>query len=105
MSRGDEEITPILMPKERFFLFRNLELQFEMARLSAIQKDQANFEQSLDTAATWIRRYFDTSNAEIGNILAAIDSMKSARLAPPLPDISVSLNLLLGAVDAPGETR
>ncbi len=105
VSRSDEEITPILMPKERFFLFRNLELQFEMARLSALQKDQANFEQSLDTAATWIRRYFDTSNAEIGKILAALDSMKAARLAPSLPDISVSLNLLLGAVDDPGATR
>ena len=104
VSRSDEEITPVLVPKERFFLLRNLELQFEMARLSAIQKDQANFEQSLDTAASWTRKYFDTSNAEVGNILAAIDSMKMARLSPSLPDISTSLSLLLAAADDPGKT-
>jgi uroporphyrin-3 C-methyltransferase len=104
VSRSDEEITPVLVPKERFFLLRNLELQFEMARLSAIKKDQANFEQSLDTAASWTRKYFDTSNAEVGNILAAIDSMKMARLSPSLPDISTSLSLLLAAADDPGKT-
>ncbi|MCZ6559640.1 MAG: uroporphyrinogen-III C-methyltransferase [Gammaproteobacteria bacterium] len=104
VSRSDEEITPVLMPKERFFLLRNLELQFETARLSAIQKDQANFEQSLATAASWTRKYFDTSNAEIGKILAAIDSMKMARLSPSLPDISTSLSLLLATADGPGET-
>ena len=104
VSRSDEEITPVLMPKERFFLLRNLELQFEMARLSAIQKDQANFEHSLDTAASWTRKYFATSNAEVGNILTAIDSMKMVRLSPSLPDISASLSLLLATADGPGET-
>ena len=104
VSHSDEEITPVLVPRERFFLLRNLELQFEMARLSAIQKDQANFEQSLDTAASWTRKYFDTSDAEVGNILAAIDSMKMTRLSPSLPDISTSLSLLLAAADGPGET-
>ncbi len=104
ITRSEEEITPVLAPKERFFLRRNLELQFEMARLSAIQRDQENFERSLDQAAAWIRRYFDAADTEVGEILAAIAAMKMTDLSPPLPEISGSLILMLGATDGPGET-
>ncbi|MCH8959219.1 MAG: uroporphyrinogen-III C-methyltransferase [Proteobacteria bacterium] len=104
ISRSEEEITPVLAPKERFFLRRNLELQFEMARLSAIQRDQENFERSLDQAAAWIRRYFDADDTEVGEILAAIAAMRMTDLSPPLPGISGSLILMLGAADGPGET-
>ncbi len=104
ISRSEEEITPVLAPKERFFLRRNLELQFEMARLSAIQRDQENFEQSLDQAAAWIRRYFDADDTEVSEILAAIASMRMTDLSPPLPGISGPLVLMLGAAEGPGET-
>ena len=104
ISRSEEEITPVLAPKERFFLRRNLELQFEMARLSAIQRDQENFERSLGQAAAWIRRYFDADDTEVGEILAAIAAMRRTDLSPPLPGISGSLILMLGAADGPGET-
>lgn len=104
ISRSEEEITPVLAPKERFFLRRNLELQFEMARLSAMQRDQENFEQSLDQAASWIGLYFDTANAEVGDILAAIDALRTTDLSPPLPEISGSLILMLSAADGPGDT-
>ncbi len=104
VSRSEEEIIPVLAPKERFFLRRNLELQFEMARLSAIQRNQENFVQSLDKAAAWIRMYFDANNTEVGDILAAIESMKKSDLSPPLPEISGSLILMLGSTDGPGET-
>ncbi|MCZ6912718.1 MAG: uroporphyrinogen-III C-methyltransferase [Proteobacteria bacterium] len=104
VSRSEEEIMPVLAPKERFFLRRNLELQFEMARLSAIQRDQENFDQSLDKADSWLRRYFDADNSEVGAILAAIESMKVTDISPPLPGISGSLILMLSASDEPGET-
>ena len=104
ISRSEEEITPVLAPKERFFLRRNLELQFEMARLSAMQRDQENFAQSLDQAASWIGLYFDTANTEVGDILAAIDALRTTDLSPPLPEISGSLILMLSAADGPGET-
>ncbi|MEE8463924.1 MAG: uroporphyrinogen-III C-methyltransferase [Gammaproteobacteria bacterium] len=104
ISRSDEEITPVLAPKERFFLRRNLELQFEMARLAAMQRDQENFAQSLDQAASWIGLYFDTASTEVGDIQAAIDALKTTELSPPLPEISGSLILMLSAADGPGET-
>ncbi len=104
ISRSEEEIMPVLAPKERFFLRRNLELQFEMARLSAMQRDQENFEQSLDQAASWIGLYFDTANTEVGDILAAIDALGTTDLSPTLPEISGSLILMLSATDGPGET-
>lgn len=104
ISRSDEEITPVLAPKERFFLRRNLELQFEMARLSALQRDQENFAQSLDQAASWIELYFDNANTEVGDILAAIDALRTTELSPPLPEISGSLILMLSAADGLGET-
>ncbi len=104
VSRSEEEIMPVLAPKERFFLRRNLELQFEMARLSAIKRDQENFDQSLDKADSWLRRYFDADNSEVGAILAAIESMKVTDISPPLPEISGSLILMLNAADEPGET-
>ncbi len=104
ISRSEEEITPVLAPKERFFLRRNLELQFEMARLSAMQRDQENFEQSLDQAASWIGLYFDTANTEVGDVLTAIDALGTTDLSPTLPEISGSLILMLSATDGPGET-
>lgn len=104
ISRSEEEITPVLAPKERFFLRRNLELQFEMARLAAMQRDQENFAQSLDQAASWIGLYFDTANTEVGDLQAAIDALRTTELSPPLPEISGSLILMLSAADGPGET-
>ncbi len=103
ISQNDEEIIPVLAPEEKFFLRRNLELQIEMARLSAIRRDQATYSRSLDSAAQWLNRYFDSEDAEVERIRSGIKELATLILSPDLPDINSSLILMQSVISGPGE--
>ena len=94
VRKTDQESVPLLSPEEQFFLRENTELQLNVARLSALARDQASYRQSLNLARGWISEYFVASDAGVINTLAAIDELETLQLSPPLPDISASLLLL-----------
>ncbi len=94
IQRDDSEIAPLLAPDERFFLFRNLALQIDAARLAALRGDQANFEQSLASARRWLQQHFDVEDAGVESALATLDELSGVQIDPPEPDISGSLRAL-----------
>jgi uroporphyrin-3 C-methyltransferase len=81
----------ILAPQERFFLYRNLEIELESARLAALQRDSANYKQSLESAQRWLETRFDKEDAGVQSAISAINELHGVALATSWPDISGSL--------------
>ena len=83
-----------LLPDEQYFLFQNLRLQLETARLAVVRRDTHTLRASLAAASDWLRTYFDTDSEDVANILESFGRMQQVDLDPKLPDISSSLETL-----------
>ncbi len=80
-----------LLPDERYFLYQNLRLQMETARLALIRRDPENFRISLGIVTSWLRDYFDTDDSRVVDIIDRVEVMRNLDLDPALPDIHGSL--------------
>lgn len=81
-----------LVPEQRYFLYQNLKLQLESARLSLLRADAAGYRHSLDTAGDWLRRYF--TGDERDAMMATLSALRERDIDIAIPDISASLNWL-----------
>lgn len=88
----DHPETPMLAPEQSYFLRENLKLRLLAARIALLQHDEATYRIDLQTAALWIRRYFDPQDAITKNSLATLQQLSSSSITIQLPDISESLN-------------
>ncbi|MEE9575237.1 MAG: uroporphyrinogen-III C-methyltransferase, partial [Gammaproteobacteria bacterium] len=94
IKRSGEVKQALLLPGEEYYLYQNLRLELESARQSVLRSDSLNLRSSIDLILTWTRRYFDTSNSAVINVMETLDKMRSVELKPELPDISSSLESL-----------
>lgn len=94
VRRSDEPLTPLLAPEAAYFLRANLALQLQAARLALLQGEQQVFEQSLDDAANWLERYYDTDSGVVSSVLETIEQLQGSGVDVAAPDISQSLRLL-----------
>lgn len=99
--RFDREVTPLLAPEEAVYLELNLRLMLERAQLAAVRREQMIFDESLATAADWIRQYLDTGKPPVRRMLDELSDLQRVDLERPLPDISGSLNALEAALRNP----
>ncbi len=89
------ETTPeaaVLAPEQRYFLYQNLRLQLESARLALLNPDTDSFQHSLKTAITWLEHYF--TGDERDAMLETLNSLAEQNIDVSIPDISGSLNWL-----------
>lgn len=91
VQRTSGSAPELLAPEERFFLYRNLELELESARLAALEGDAANYGQSLQSARRWLEARFERSDGGVQSTLDAIAELQSVELVTSWPDISGSL--------------
>jgi uroporphyrin-III C-methyltransferase len=82
----------VLAPEQRYFLYQNLRLQMESARLALLNADNNSFQHSLKTAITWLDTYF--TGEERDAMLASLNSLAEQKIDVSIPDISGSLNWL-----------
>jgi uroporphyrin-3 C-methyltransferase len=82
----------VLVPEQRYFLYQNLRLQLESARLALLNADNNSFQHSLKTAITWLDQYF--TGEERDAMLASLNSLAEQKIDVSIPDISGSLNWL-----------
>ncbi|WP_417542471.1 uroporphyrinogen-III C-methyltransferase [Methylophaga thalassica] len=82
----------VLVPEQRYFLYQNLRLQLESARLALLNADNDSFQHSLKTAITWLDQYF--TGEERDAMLASLNSLAEQKIDVSIPDISGSLNWL-----------
>lgn len=89
----DEPVTAMLAPEHEFFLYENLKLQLEIARLGLVLGDRALFRDHLETASGWVSAYFKADGVA-NTIGETLDALRTIDIRPPLPDISQSLHAL-----------
>ena len=94
ISKEDESGVLSLLPDQRYYLFHNLRLQLEAARLAILERDTDNLRASIELITEWLRKYFDVKDSAISNILTSLEQMYKVKLQPDLPDISSSLETI-----------
>jgi len=90
----DKPVPAMLAPEQQFFLYENLKLHLEAARLGLARGDQALFRDNLRVAADWIDKYFEPDVGPTAMLHKAIGEMLAIDIRPELPDISHSLRAL-----------
>lgn len=90
----DQPVQAMLAPEHQFFLYENLKLHLEAARLGLARGDQALFRDNLNTAANWLKKYFDVESAAAKSIDSAISELVQVDIRPEMPDVSQSLRTL-----------
>ena len=90
----DQPVQAMLAPEHQFFLYENLRLHLEAARLALARQDPALYQDNLAIAADWLARYFEPQDAVARAVADAIDALRAVDIRPELPDISNSLRAL-----------
>jgi uroporphyrin-3 C-methyltransferase len=86
-------ITPILPPREEYYLRQNLVLQLQMAQIALLRGDQAIYAGALAEAQTWVPAYFDVESTSTRAMMAALDGLAKTDIDRQFPDISASLQV------------
>lgn len=94
IRRNDKPVQAMLPPEQQFFLYQNLRLYLESARLAVARGDRKLYSDSLDTVLKWLNSYFDPNDAHSRALRKAVSELHAIDVAPPLPDISGSLRAL-----------
>ncbi|MBX9605764.1 MAG: uroporphyrinogen-III C-methyltransferase [Gammaproteobacteria bacterium] len=84
-------------PKLRYFLEQNLKLELASARLALLNRDTANFRAAVDAILTQLDRYYDAGEGRVAAMRAKLVEARALDLAPPLPDLSATLEALRAA--------
>lgn len=81
-------------PGKRYLLRFNLRLELAAARLQALRFDTDNFRASLKQVETVLKRYYDTNDQQVSNVIETLDKMQQLNLAPALPNLNKSLQMV-----------
>jgi len=79
----------VLVPEQRYFLYQNLRLKLESARLGLLSAREAVFHDNLASAEQWLQQYFIGTDRDA--MLDMLKVMQSETIAVDVPDISASL--------------
>ena len=85
----EEGATAVLVPEQRYFLFQNLSLKLESARLALLSGEQSVFDASVQSAISWLTLYFEGDKRDA--MLSLLTALDKAKIESSLPDISASL--------------
>jgi uroporphyrin-3 C-methyltransferase len=99
----DKPVSAMLPPEQQFFVYKNLELQLEAARLALLKGDPELYSASLKQAASWISDFFDAEATATQATQKEIAALEAINVRPQLPNISNSLTALQARIKAAGE--
>lgn len=107
IRRHDEPVAALLPPEQEYFLFENLRLRLEQARLAMVQGRDPIYRQALAEARAWLAQHFDGNDAVTQALDKALAELAGSAIRVELPDISPSISAfqarreLLRALPAP----
>lgn len=84
----------LLAPNQDIYLRENIRLRLQIAILAVPRQQHELYKQSLETAASWVRSYFDTSTEEVSAFLKTLDELAEQSIYVDVPDQLSSLNIL-----------
>ena len=105
ISRTDKNTAALLAPRERFFLYQNLRLQLETARLALLLGDEGQFRFSINACTDWLNEYFDSGDRRVRDALASLERAGSVNLREAVPSIDATLRAFDEYLAAQSATR
>ncbi len=90
----ERPVAAMIAPDQQQFIYQNLRLQFEAARLAMLRGDAPLYRASMETARRWLADFFDPVQPAYAAVVAELDELARVDVAPRLPDITGSLRLL-----------
>jgi len=104
VRRNDQPAEPMLAPSLEYFLYQNLRLQLDAARLALLRGEAPLYAESLRSARDWAATYFDQEHASTQAMVTELDRLLGVDIAPQLPEVGGALRALR-AVPAYREAR
>ncbi len=92
IRRRDKPILPMLNPEQERAIRQVLEMRLLTARIALLNVDGARFSSALQQAYCWIGENFLLDEKAVASAMGSIRELNKEIIAPPLPDISGSLN-------------
>ena len=87
----DQPDAALLAPTQSYFLRQNLQLRLLDARQALLARDPARFRSDLQTARTWITRYYDIHAKTTAAALTNLKQLEAISINVELPSIADSL--------------
>lgn len=86
--------TAFILPEEEYFIYQNLKIELNNARLSVLLRDEKNLHASIDLIQQWLEAHFVMDHSAVSNLDESLEKMRSLKLQQAVPDISSSLETL-----------
>ena len=91
VRRHQKATEPLLPPSESWFLYQNLRLKLEQARLALLRRDTGLFHQNLKEADAWIKTFFNDDSSSVISAQKQISDFVKIELQPASPNVNGSL--------------
>lgn len=94
VRRRDSAAEPLLAPNQDVYLRENIRSRLLVAAQAIPRHQNETYRQSLETAATWVRAYFDTSDPNTQAFLERLDELSQQSVSMDVPSTLQSQPLL-----------
>ncbi|PWC16535.1 uroporphyrinogen-III C-methyltransferase [Brenneria roseae subsp. roseae] len=85
IRRRDSSAEPLLAPSQDVYLRENIRSRLLVAAQAIPRHQNEVYKQSLETAATWVRAYFDTTNPTTQAFLDQLDELSQQSISMDVP--------------------
>lgn len=86
IRRRDTGAEPLLAPNQDTYLRENIRSRLLIAAQAVPRHQNEVYQQSLETVSTWVRAYFDTSDANTRAFLNDVDNLSQQSVSMDVPD-------------------
>lgn len=86
VRRRDETAVPLLAPNQDVYLRENIRSRLLVAAQAVPRHQEETYKQALDNVSTWVRAYYDTSDATTTAFLEDVDKLSQQNITMNVPD-------------------
>jgi uroporphyrin-3 C-methyltransferase len=94
IRRRDETAVPLLAPNQDIYLRENIRARLLVAAQAVPRHQDETYKQSLDNVSTWVRAYYDTSDATTKGFLDELEGLSQQSINMDIPQTLQSQPLL-----------
>ncbi|EOI3445406.1 uroporphyrinogen-III C-methyltransferase [Cronobacter turicensis] len=94
IRRRDDTAVPLLAPNQDIYLRENIRSRLLVAAQAVPRHQDEIYKQSLDNVSTWVRAYYDTSDAGTKAFLESIDNLAQQNISMDVPETLQSQAIL-----------
>lgn len=93
-----QNIEPLISPKQQSYLMENIQLQLANAQWALLNQQPEIYVRSLKQASTWVKKYYVTSSTATKNVLGTLALLEKKQIAQKPPKLNQSLTAIKNAM-------